>query len=133
MVYLTAEQVLFIHARLISETGGAQGVRDLGMLLSAVARPQATFDGQDLYPDLFSKAAALLESLAGNHAFTDGNKRTAITAAGLILMSNGYRLTADNQQLEAFTLQCAQRLVSLEQMVLWLKSNSEKYSSPSFE
>ena len=48
MVYLTAEQVLFIHARLISETGGAQGVRDLGMLLSAVARPQATFDGQDL-------------------------------------------------------------------------------------
>jgi death-on-curing protein len=126
MVYLTAEQVLFIHARVISETGGVHGVRDLGLLLSAVARPQATFDGQDLYPDLFSKAAALLESLVGNHAFTDGNKRTAITSAGLFLMRNGYRLRADNQQLEAFTLQCAQRLVSLEQMVLWLKSHSAK-------
>jgi len=122
--YLTAEQVLFIHARLISETGGVHGVRDLGLLLSAVARPQATFDGQDLYPNLFLKAAALLESLVGNHAFVDGNKRTAITSAGLFLRINGYRLTADNQQLEAFILQCAQRLVSLEQMALWLKSHS---------
>ena len=122
--YLTAEQVLFIHARLISETGGAHGVRELGLLLSAVARPQATFDGQDLYPNLFLKAAALLESLVGNHAFVDGNKRTAITSAGLFLRINGYRLTADNQQLEAFILQCAQRLISLEQMALWLKSHS---------
>jgi len=122
--YLTAEQVLFIHARLISETGGMHGVRELGLLLSAVARPQATFDGQDLYPNLFLKAAALLESLVGNHAFVDGNKRTAITSAGLFLRINGYRLTADNQQLEAFILQCAQRLISLEQMALWLKSQS---------
>jgi death-on-curing protein len=122
--YLTAEQVLFIHARLISETGGMHGVRDLGLLLSAVARPQATFEGQDLYPNLFMKAAALLESLVGNHAFVDGNKRTAITSTGLFLRINGYRLTADNQQLEAFTLQCAQRLISLEQMALWLKSHS---------
>jgi len=122
--YLTAEQVLFIHARLISETGGVHGVRDLGLLLSAVARPQATFDGQDLYPNLFLKAAALLESLVGNHAFVDGNKRTAITSTGLFLRINGYRLTADNQQLEAFILQCAQRLNFLEQMALWLKSHS---------
>lgn len=128
VVYLTAEQVLFIHARLISETGGAHGVRDLDLLLSAVARPQATFDGQDLYPDLFSKAAALLQSLAGNHAFIDGNKRTGITSTGLFLRINGYRLTADNQQLEAFVLQCAQRLYSLEQMIMWLESHSEKIS-----
>jgi len=126
MNYLTAEQVLFIHARLIVETGGAHGVRELGLLLSAVARPQATFDGQDLYPDLFSKAAALLESLVGNHAFVDGNKRTAITAAGLFLSINGYRLTASSQELENFTLQCAQRLVSLEQMTVWLESHSKR-------
>ena len=125
MNYLTAEQVLFIHARLIAETGGEHGVLDLGLLQSAVARPQATFDGRDLYPDLFSKAAALLESLVGNYAFVDGNKRTAITAAGLFLRVNGYRLTADNSQLEVFTLQCAQHLVALEQMVMWLKSQSE--------
>jgi len=130
IVYLTAEQVLFIHARLISETGGAHGVHDLGLLLSAVARPQATFDGQDLYPDLISKAAALLESLIGNHAFIDGNKRTAITSAGLFLIINGYWLTVDNTQLEIFVLQCVQRLISLEQMALWLESHSEEIPRP---
>ncbi|MBN2148007.1 MAG: type II toxin-antitoxin system death-on-curing family toxin, partial [Anaerolineales bacterium] len=108
MKYLTPEQVLFIHARLITETGGEHGVLDIGLLQSAMARPQATFDGQNLYPELFSKVAALLESLIGNHAFVDGNKRTAITAAGLFLLLNGYRLTANNQELEDFTLQCAQ-------------------------
>lgn len=128
MIYLTAEQVLFIHARLISETGGEHGVRDLGLLLSALARPQVTFDEQDLYPDLFSKAAALLESLISNHGCLDGNKRTAITSVGLFLRINGYRLTADNQQLENFTLQCAQHLVSLDHIVIWLKNHSESVS-----
>lgn len=125
MKYLTAEQVLFIHARLIAETGGEHGVLNLGLLQSAVARPQASFDGQDLYPDLFSKSAALLESLIGNHAFVDGNKRTAITSAGLFLRLNGYRLTASNQDLEGFTLQCAQGLVSREHLVEWLQDHSE--------
>jgi len=125
MNYLTAEQVLFIHARLIEETGGVHGVLDLGLLQSAVARPKATFDKQDLYPDLFLKAATLLESLIGDHAFVDGNKRTAITSAGLFLHLNGYRLKASNQQLEDFTLECAQHLVSLDQMALWLKNQSE--------
>lgn len=124
MKYLTAEQVLFIHARLIAETGGEHGMLDLGLLQSAVARPQASFDRLDLYPGLFSKAAALLESLIGNHAFVDGNKRTAITSVGLFLRLNGYRLTATNQELEEFTLQCAQGLVPLDQMVAWLQAHS---------
>jgi death on curing protein len=128
VIYLTAEQVLFIHARLISETGGEHSVRDLGLLLSALACPQATFDEQDLYPDLFSKAAALMESLIGNHGFLDGNKRTAITSVGLFLRINGYRLTVDNQQLESFTLQCAQHLVPLDQIDIWLKNHSESVS-----
>jgi death on curing protein len=123
-VYLNAEQVLFIHARLIAETGGMHGVLDLGLLQSAVARPQATFGGEELYPDLFLKAATLLESLVGNHAFIDGNKRTAITAAGVFLSINGVHLLAANQELEAFTLQCAQGSVTVEQIVLWLKDNS---------
>lgn len=126
MKYLTTEQVLFIHARLISETGGEHGVLDLGLLQSAVARPQATFDEQNLYPDLFSKAAALLESLIGNHAFLDGNKRTAITAAGLFLRMNGYRLAASTLELETFTVQCAQALVPMDRIVWWFETNSER-------
>jgi death on curing protein len=94
-------------------------------LLSALARPQATFDGQDLYPNIYLKAAALLESLVGNHAFIDGNERTAITSAGLFLRISNYRLTANNQQLEAFTLQCARRTVSLDEISRWLESFSE--------
>ena len=76
--YLLPEQVLFIQSRLIQSTGGTHGVRDLSMLLSALGRPQATFDGNDLYGDVFSKAAALMDSLIRDHPFVDGNKRTAI-------------------------------------------------------
>lgn len=125
MYYLTTEQILFIHARLISETGGMHGVLDLGLLQSAVSRPQATLEGQELYPDVFSKAAAIMESLIGNHPFIDGNKRTAITSTGLFLRINGYRLTADNQQLEVFTLQCAQRSIPLKQIALWLENHTK--------
>ena len=90
--YLTPEQVLFIHSRLVDETGGAHGIRDLGMLLSALGRPQATFQGKDLYSDLFSKAAALMDSLVRNHPFIDGNKRTAITSTAIFLRINGFHL-----------------------------------------
>ncbi len=124
MVFLTAGQVLFIHARLITETGGEHGVLDIGLLESAIFRPQSTFDGVDLYPTLFLKAAALLESLIGNHAFLDGNKRTAITAASIFLRRNGFQLFANNRQLEQFTLACAKRQYSLPQISDWLESHT---------
>ena len=107
MNYLTPQQVLFIHARLIAETGGQSGLRDLGLLESAVARPQATYDDADLYPGLFDKAAALLDSLVNNHPFVDGNKRAGITATGLFLLANGYRIRTSSAELEAFTLRVA--------------------------
>lgn len=122
--YLTAEQVLFIHARLIAETGGEHGLLDLGLLQSAVARPQATFDRQDLYPNIYAKAAAFLQSLIGNHPFVDGNKRTAIASAGIFLLITGYRLKADNQELETFTFKCAQGLVTVDQIKFWLETNT---------
>ena len=83
MNYISITQVLFIHMRLIAETGGSPGIRDIGLLAAAVARPQATFDAQDLYPDIFTKTAALMDSLVRNHPFVDGNKRVGITAAGI--------------------------------------------------
>lgn len=124
MRYLSAEQVLFIHARLITETGGLHGMRDVGLLRSAVERPRATFDGKDLYRGLFPKAAALMESLIGNHPFLDGNKRTAISAAGLFLMLNGYELTASQRELEAFTLEMAFRKIDIKAAAEWFRSHS---------
>jgi death-on-curing protein len=126
MNYLTPEQILFIHARMIDETGGTHGIRDLSMLLSAVGRPQATFDGEDLYPSLFAKASALLDSLIRNHPFLDGNKRTGIAATAIFLQRNGWRLTASNQELETFTLEVAVSLTSLENMEAWLRNHSSE-------
>jgi len=126
MNYLTVEQVLFLHARLIAETGGSHGVRDVGLLESAVARPQATFEGKDLYPDIFSKAAALMQSIIRNHPFIDGNKRTGIAAAALFLRRNGWLLKAGNIELEGFTLQVADSKADIPQIALWLKRHSEK-------
>lgn len=123
--YLSAPQVLFIHARLIAEIGGEPGVRDLGLLESAVARPKATFAGADLYPDLFAKAATLFESLLLNHAFVDGNKRVAITAAGLFLAANGYRLVADSDELVRFVLSAVTERPSLAVIAGWFESHAE--------
>ena len=124
MNLLSAQQVLFLHARLIEETGGSHGLRDVALLESAVARPQATFDRADLYPGLFTKAAALMHSPIANHPFVDGNKRTGIAAAGLMLMRNGWRLEASNAQLEAFTLRVARGESDSAEIARWLRSNS---------
>jgi death-on-curing protein len=127
---LSVEQVLFIHARLIAETGGSSGIRDLGLLQSAVARPLATFGGQELYPDLFAKAAALMESLIRNHPFIDGNKRVGITAAALLLIRNGRRLTATNREIEHFTLEVAQSQRNQAEIAAWLQAHSLPHTPP---
>lgn len=122
MKYLTAEQILFLHARLVAETGGSHGVRDLNLLLSAVGRPQTSFDDEDLYPDFFTKAAALMESVINNHPFVDGNKRTGIAATALFLNANGYRLQVSNTELEKFTLEVAQAQHTIEDIAAWLQT-----------
>jgi len=123
MNYLTPEQVLFIHSRIIAETGGAHGVRDLGLLESAVARPRATFDGKELYTDVFNKAAALMDSLVNNHPFLDGNKRTAITATGIFLLINGLKLAASSSEVEKVTLQVAVKDLDTGGLARWLRKN----------
>lgn len=122
--FLTVEQILFLHARLIVETGGRHGVRDVGLLASATMRPQATFDGEYLYPDLFTKAAALMHSIIRNHPFMDGNKRTGIAAAGIFLRLNNHRLTATNQELETFTFHVTVSRPDISEISFWLESHS---------
>ena len=125
MKYLTSEQILFIHSRLIDSTGGTHGIRDIGLLQSAAGRLEATFGGEDLYPDIFHKAAALMESLIKNHPFIDGNKRTAITSTGIFLQMNGYSLETSQKELESFTLDMATGKAIFKDAVKWF----EKYAS----
>lgn len=122
-VYLTAEQVLFIHYRLVGETGGEHGVRDIGLLESAIARPRATFDRHDLYPSIFEKAAALMESLVNNHPFVDGNKRTGIACTVLFLMQNGVAFSATNSELETFALRVAASKLKHSEIAKWLENH----------
>jgi death-on-curing protein len=105
MQYLTLQELLNLAARL-----GTAEVRDYGLLDSALARPQASVFGQDAYPDVWQKAAALMESLARNHALIDGNKRIAWYATWVFLQTNGYRLDAhfDVDAAERFVLDVCQ-------------------------
>lgn len=124
MTYLTPEQVLFLHDRLIEETGGEHGVRSLGGLESALARPQAGVGDTEFYPDPMMKAAALMDGLTRNHPFIDGNKRVAITTTALFLQLNGYRLTASNPALEAFTLHVTLEKPDLENIAHWFQTHT---------
>jgi death-on-curing protein len=94
MRYLTVEEVLALHSRLIATSGGTQGVRDQNALDSAVAQPQMTFDGVDLYTTIARKAAALGHSLISNHPFIDGNKRVGHAAMEVMLLLNGHEIVA---------------------------------------
>ncbi len=107
MKYLTIEEVLILHAYQIETFGGSSGIRDVRMLESAVLRPQATFDGKDLYTDVFEKAAALAFSLINNHTFIDGNKRTGLHAALIFLELNDVMPNFTNDSLVKLGLDIA--------------------------
>lgn len=126
IIFLTIHQVLFIHARATKRFGGSHGVRDIGLIESAVARPQATFDGKYLYNSLFDKAAALFQSLLKNHPFVDGNKRTALTSAGLFLWKNEYRLINNHKAEVEFAVRVDNGNLTVEQISKWLERHSVK-------
>lgn len=126
MKYLTVEEVLFIHYRIIEETGGSHGVRELALLESAVQRPSATFSANDLYQDIFEKTSAIMHSIIKNHPFVDGNKRTAIAVAAVFLVSNGYDFTATNKEVERFAVKAATGAITIEGINRWFKKHSKK-------
>ncbi len=110
MRYLTLAEVLDLHRRVIEQTGGADGVRDLGGVESAVAQPQMSFDGVPLYPTVAEGAAALCFSLVMNHPFIDGNKRVGHAAMETFLVLNGYELMGDVDDAEKLMLKpCCRR------------------------
>ena len=124
--YLSLEQILALHKAQIDEYGGAHGLREMGGLESAMARPQMTFGGEDLYKDVPDKAAALWHSLVMNHPFIDGNKRIGAMAAELFLGINGVDLLATNEQLVEITLATARGEMSAEALAIWIRQRSRQ-------
>src|SRR5204862_7197909 len=120
----TCAEVVATQDHMVNRFGGSIGDRDLGLIESAVARPQAKFDKKDLYPSIFDKAAALLQSLLKNHPFVDGNKRTALSSAGIFLKLNGHQLINNHQEEVEFAVEVDNRHLTVEQISNWLKNHS---------
>lgn len=125
-LYLALHQVLRIHERQIQRFGGSGGIRDRGALEAAISRPQATFGGDDLYPDPAAKAAALLHSLIANHPFVDGNKRTAAMSAELFLLFNGFELLSDEDDFEAIVMAAARGELAAEELAIWIRQRLQQ-------
>lgn len=120
MRYLTLQQLLFLHQRIISQSGGSPGVRSLAAVESALAQPLMTFDGEALYPTLIEKAAALGFSLIMNHPFVDGNKRIGHAAMETFLVLNGFEIMATVDEQEAIVLRLAAGAVTRDEWLAWL-------------
>jgi death on curing protein len=118
---IAVEDVEQIHRVLISKFGGSQGIRDRHALESALARPFQTFDGVDLYPDVISKGASLLESLLVNHPFVDGNKRTAYVVLRMYLLSNGQDIHDSEDNKYELIINVASGVTKFDKIVEWLR------------
>lgn len=121
IVFLTVDQLLAIHLRMIDEFGGSNKIRDRRLLESASAMPMSTFGGRFLHTNLAEMAAAYLFHLCKNHPFVDGNKRTALAAAETFLLINDHKLQATNNELEELTVGVADGSISKNQVTDFFK------------
>jgi len=129
--YLTMEEVLELHRLVLQQSGGAAGVRDMGGLDSALAQPQMSFGGQELYPSLAEKAAALGFSLVCNHPFVDGNKRVGHTAMETFLVLNGWELVAPVDEQEQVILRLAAGCLGRVEFTAWVQAHLQPRAAKS--
>ncbi len=120
MIRLTKEQILMFHTQLIEATGGCNGVRDNGLLDSALESPFQSFGGEELYPSIQSKAARLCYGLVKNHAMVDGNKRIGAHAMLVFLAVNGYELAYTQKELSDLILDVADGKKGYENILSWI-------------
>ena len=121
---ISFQEVLELHELSIIDFGGSDGIRDIDMLESAVERPKATFDGTELYPTPFQKAAAIFESIIKNHPFVDGNKRTAWLACIAILRLNNYRFIIVENVAYNFVIKVASSHLDFEEIVSFIETST---------
>jgi death-on-curing protein len=129
-VFLSYRWVIAVHERVVGEFGGDRGIRDAGLLDSAVAMPRQQFGGEYLHADLASQAAAYLFHICRNHAFIDGNKRSALASAELFVMLNGRALEATNEELVDFTLGVADGSICKEAAIEFFKRHTTCGGNP---
>jgi len=124
MKRLTKTQILKMHSLLIQKTGGSDGIRDEGLLDSALNLPFQSFDGEDIYKTIQAKAARLGFSLINNHPFADGNKRIGILAMLVFLEMNGIEIICTDEELVELGLGVADSSVSYKDLLNWIIDHS---------
>ena len=129
MKFVSLEEVLAIHDRMLEIGGGREGVHSFTLLHSAVERPKAQFEGKFLYESIWFMAAALLHSLVKNHPFEDGNKRTAYFSTIRLLHKNGYLLEALTSEVVRFMVAVDTTNKSLDEIASWLKRHGRELSN----
>ena len=120
MIWISAEDVILIHSRVIEGSGGLDGLRDRDGLEAAVSAPMQTFEGKELYPTDLEKIARLGFGLASNHAFVDGNKRIGAMMTQLLLKWNGYDLTLHTGELADMFIAIADGTAKEKDLLDWI-------------
>ncbi len=126
--YIPEELVLTIHDDLLQRYGGQPGLRDRGLLESALAQPRMTFGGKEVHKTLFEKAAAYGYHICNNHPFIDGNKRVAFVLMDVFLQKNGWEITAAEEEAYAMMISLASGKLSKRQLASWLKEHSARFA-----
>jgi len=124
MRYLTVSEVIELYRQVMEASGGTVGILSIESLESAVAQPRATFDGNELYPTIIEKTAALGFSLIMNHAFVDGNKRIGHYAMETFLVLNGHEFDASLDEQESIILQLASGKLSRDAFTDWIREHT---------
>lgn len=125
MIRLSKEQVILLHKRLIETTGGSDGIRDIGMLDSALANPFQSFENKELYPSVQAKAAQLCFGIVKNHPMIDGNKRLGAHVMLVFLALNGYELVYTQQELSVAILDLASGKMDADDILQWIISHQK--------
>ena len=125
MIRLTKAQILLLHNQLTAETGGISGLRDEGLLESAIIAPFQTFDGMDMYPTLQQKAARLCFGLVKNHPFIDGNKRIGTHAMLVFLALNGIELRYTQKELSDIIISLAAGEIEFSDLLQWILAHQD--------
>lgn len=124
MILLTIDEIMGLHTKLTAKTGGSDGLRDRGLLESAVCSAESSFGGQEVYPTLPEKAARLLYALVSNHAFVDGNKRIGVLVMLVTLRLNGLNLRYTQAELITLGLSAADGTMKYHQILDWIRQHS---------
>ncbi len=124
MTTLTLEQLLELHVLVVEVSGGSMGLRDLGRLEAAVATQTQNVFGEELYPALTDKAAAMIRAIIADHPFVDGNKRTAMLTGLTFLQLNDFTFRADVGEIEDFAVEIATKHIDVPKISKWLKRHN---------